>query len=219
MKTLALGVVVIILLGVGGFLYRNVLETTGDGPVACTMDAKVCPDGTGVGREGPSCEFAPCPFPNAEDKEAQIAFVVPEGYFSSEEGIGSDVQVRVVLQKPSLSESVPHYIIVRQFSIPEGETAEDVMLQETTLQPSDMQVEDIDELDRVLINGKSFYSIVVERFEAQVQSYYYLPRETDVLRFEVQERDVTEWTNPNLVIEELPEHKALLTLLSSLQSI
>lgn len=30
-------------------------------PVACTMDARICPDGTSVGRVGPNCEFAPCP--------------------------------------------------------------------------------------------------------------------------------------------------------------
>lgn len=30
-------------------------------PVACTMDAKVCPDGTAVGRKGPNCEFEACP--------------------------------------------------------------------------------------------------------------------------------------------------------------
>lgn len=29
--------------------------------VFCTMDAKVCPDGSSVGRIPPSCEFAPCP--------------------------------------------------------------------------------------------------------------------------------------------------------------
>ncbi len=29
--------------------------------IACTMEAKICPDGTGVGRTGPNCEFAPCP--------------------------------------------------------------------------------------------------------------------------------------------------------------
>ena len=29
--------------------------------VACTLDAKLCPDGTYVSRTGPSCEFAPCP--------------------------------------------------------------------------------------------------------------------------------------------------------------
>jgi hypothetical protein len=27
----------------------------------CTMEAKICPDGSGVGRTGPNCEFAPCP--------------------------------------------------------------------------------------------------------------------------------------------------------------
>ena len=26
----------------------------------CTMEAKVCPDGSAVGRSGPNCEFAPC---------------------------------------------------------------------------------------------------------------------------------------------------------------
>lgn len=33
-----------------------------DGPhVACTMEAKICPDGSAVGRQGPNCEFSPCP--------------------------------------------------------------------------------------------------------------------------------------------------------------
>ncbi|MDD5050722.1 MAG: hypothetical protein PHV93_03195 [Candidatus Pacebacteria bacterium] len=30
-------------------------------PVACTMEAKICPDGSSVGRVGPNCEFAECP--------------------------------------------------------------------------------------------------------------------------------------------------------------
>ena len=29
--------------------------------VACTLDAKECPDGSFVGRSGPNCEFAKCP--------------------------------------------------------------------------------------------------------------------------------------------------------------
>lgn len=29
--------------------------------VFCTMDSKVCPDGSAVGRVSPTCEFAPCP--------------------------------------------------------------------------------------------------------------------------------------------------------------
>ncbi len=37
---------------------ETVLPST---PVMCTMDAKICPDGSAVGRTGPACEFAPCP--------------------------------------------------------------------------------------------------------------------------------------------------------------
>ncbi len=29
--------------------------------IGCTMEARVCPDGSSVGRSGPRCEFAPCP--------------------------------------------------------------------------------------------------------------------------------------------------------------
>jgi len=37
----------------------------------CTLDAKICPDGTAVGRTGPNCEFAECP-------EAQVTECTPE---------------------------------------------------------------------------------------------------------------------------------------------
>ena len=38
--------------------------TTQNQPVACTQDAKICPDGSAVGRISPNCEFAPCPESN-----------------------------------------------------------------------------------------------------------------------------------------------------------
>ena len=31
---------------------------------ACTLDAKICADGSSVGRTGPNCEFANCPEDN-----------------------------------------------------------------------------------------------------------------------------------------------------------
>lgn len=40
---------------------EDVALLSGDGPWACTMDAKMCPDGSYVGRQGPKCEFAACP--------------------------------------------------------------------------------------------------------------------------------------------------------------
>ncbi len=35
-------------------------QTYADSLVACTMDARMCPDGSYVGRTEPNCEFAPC---------------------------------------------------------------------------------------------------------------------------------------------------------------
>lgn len=37
---------------------------SGEGHVACTLEAKLCPDGSAVGRTGPRCEFAKCPGEN-----------------------------------------------------------------------------------------------------------------------------------------------------------
>lgn len=37
---------------------------------ACTQEAKVCPDGSAVGRTGPDCEFAPCPQIVGNDSDA-----------------------------------------------------------------------------------------------------------------------------------------------------
>lgn len=44
------------------YTLKIVTPTSPSSPVkACQMDAKICPDGTSVGRSGPNCEFEPCP--------------------------------------------------------------------------------------------------------------------------------------------------------------
>ncbi len=40
---------------------KNVPRPGWNEPKACTEEAKICPDGSSVGRTGPNCEFAPCP--------------------------------------------------------------------------------------------------------------------------------------------------------------
>ncbi len=40
-----------------------------DDRVACTAEAKMCPDGSAVSRTGPNCEFAPCPGESADSQE------------------------------------------------------------------------------------------------------------------------------------------------------
>jgi hypothetical protein len=40
---------------------KNIPRPGWNQPKACTEEAKVCPDGSAVGRTGPNCEFSPCP--------------------------------------------------------------------------------------------------------------------------------------------------------------
>ncbi|OGD68205.1 hypothetical protein A2996_02370 [Candidatus Campbellbacteria bacterium RIFCSPLOWO2_01_FULL_34_15] len=37
---------------------------------ACTLEAKICPDGSSVGRQGPNCEFAECPGSSDSDDDS-----------------------------------------------------------------------------------------------------------------------------------------------------
>lgn len=57
-------IILVILLVIAGIVYAftesNDPMSDGD-QIACTMDARACPDGSYVGRTGPNCEFAPCP--------------------------------------------------------------------------------------------------------------------------------------------------------------
>jgi len=58
-KRLLLAIAVIFLLFGSLFLFHPIAEDKGQ--VSCTQEAKICPDGSSVGRTGPGCEFAACP--------------------------------------------------------------------------------------------------------------------------------------------------------------
>lgn len=69
-----------------GYLNYSIwqLNSVGSGQVACTQEAKLCPDGSYVGRTGPKCEFAACPGDNSTtwktstDDEKGVSFQYPE---------------------------------------------------------------------------------------------------------------------------------------------
>ena len=50
-------------------------------PIACTQEAKLCPDGSYVGRTGPNCEFAPCPEPTPFETTVYLREGEQEGSF------------------------------------------------------------------------------------------------------------------------------------------
>ncbi len=53
-----IAILAVAILAIGALVFLNQNKA---GQVACTMEAKICPDGSSVGRGGPKCEFAPCP--------------------------------------------------------------------------------------------------------------------------------------------------------------
>ncbi|MCL4416708.1 MAG: hypothetical protein M1365_08450 [Actinobacteria bacterium] len=58
-KWIVLGLIVLVLIAIGtsaGYFFLN-----SNKQIACTLEAKLCPDGSSVGRTGSKCEFAKCP--------------------------------------------------------------------------------------------------------------------------------------------------------------
>lgn len=53
--------IVIALVGIGGYFFYKQQVFQPPAQVACTMEAKICPDGSSVGRTDPNCEFTECP--------------------------------------------------------------------------------------------------------------------------------------------------------------
>ncbi len=220
MKQLIAGIVILLVIGVGGFLYRNMLEHPAPSPsepVACTQEAKLCPDGTSVGRAGPACEFAVCAFPNVELASMHLAFAVPTGYVENRNALGSDATLAAVYEKPAAGGST-HTFVVRMYPIPVGKSATSTILANTMFESSGMVATSLSQFKVKIVQGKIFSCVTLERFEGQIHTACYLPRASDVLRFEVLEKGV-DWTNPNLVIDTLPEHAAFYGMLATLQTL
>ncbi|MEO5635080.1 MAG: Gmad2 immunoglobulin-like domain-containing protein [Candidatus Paceibacterota bacterium] len=71
-KNIIIIIVLVIIVLTGGVLFfsnkNNTIDITQNPnnsnnaqQIACTMEAKICPDGSAVGRGGPNCDFDPCP--------------------------------------------------------------------------------------------------------------------------------------------------------------
>jgi hypothetical protein len=65
LKVILIVLAVAAISGAAGYLFarNNIFLPLQRG---CTMEAKLCPDGSSVGRSGPNCEFSPCPTPTPD---------------------------------------------------------------------------------------------------------------------------------------------------------
>jgi hypothetical protein len=71
----------------GVFAYMYYITTTKvEKPVFCTMDAKLCSDGSYVGREPPNCEFKACPDLFTESYIKNATFTIEEKTFKLQNG-------------------------------------------------------------------------------------------------------------------------------------
>lgn len=79
-KKSALYIVIVVVLVLACFGAYTLAKTTTVAPPlqqACTMEAKICPDGSAVGRSGPMCEFDPCP-PGEEEQTTETSMLAED---------------------------------------------------------------------------------------------------------------------------------------------
>lgn len=211
MKSLFLGIAIIILVGIGGFVYRNAVEHSQQ-PIACPQDAKLCPDGTAVSRTSLACEFSACPFPNVSLADAGIAFAVPPGFASTTPA--PDAGIASYLSGSAASSTAA--IVIRQYAIEASSTASEVIKQTAIGGVSGMPVA-ASAVSSLVFGDRRYTVVTIERFEGVIDRAFYLTRGTDVMRFDAIDTGVLGWTDSNLDVMALPAETALTALLANMQ--
>ncbi len=211
MKSFFLGALLILLIGIGGFAYRSAVEYSTQ-PIACPLDAEICPDGTSVSRTGLSCTFPACPPPNVSLANVNIAFAVPQDFVSMALPDSSSI---AAYEMASTSSSSTAAIIIRRYSIDASSTALAV-IQQTAINPISGTPAPVTAFSSTFLGAHRFTVVSLERSGGVVDTAYYLARGTDVLRFDAIDTGVVNWTDPNLNISVLPARTALRKLLTTL---
>lgn len=211
MKGLLLGIAFIILVGIGGLVYRNAIERPVR-PIACPIDALICPDGTAVARTESACTFAECPPPNVALKEAGISFAIPAGFSPAE--VPDAASVAAYDTGTSTPEAVAT-IVIRRYGVTASSTALETIRQ-TAVRASGQPV-GATAFSSTVLGTHRFTVVAIERSGGLVDTAYYLARGSDVLRFEAIDRGVLRSSEADLNVSVLPAHAALASLLASLQ--
>ena len=214
MKSLFVGIFFILLFGIGGLLYRNALERPAQ-PIACPVDAKVCPDGTPISRTGLSCTFPVCPPPNVSVPEIGITFAVPAGYVPDEHAAGADPAMVGVFVSPSV-EAPTATLSIRTIPITASSTATDAILENAIQAPSGLPAPTA-AFSSVTLGENSFREVQITRSGGIVDRAYYLIRENDILRFDAIDTGVMNWADTQLDTATLPANVALRGMIATLQ--
>lgn len=213
MRSLLIGILAIIIIGIGGFVYRNAVEHPSQ-QITCPLDIQLCPDDSAVKRTGNSCIFPECPPPNITLATVAIAFALPDGFNAI---TSADPAVAAQYTSPAGASSTGAAdISIRQYPISASSTAL-ATIQKTAIGGASGAPVPTTSFTSTVIGNHRFTVVSIERFEGVIVTAYYLARGSDVLRFDAIDRGVTNWTSQNLDVFTLPAHAALRSLLETLQ--
>jgi len=212
MKGFLTGVLVTVILFAGGLWYRDVSEHPNQ-PIACPMDAKICPDGTTVSHEGLSCTFPTCPPPNIQLSDIGVIFALPAGFASA---TLPDIASVAAYEMPISSSTNYNNITIRRYMIEASSTAL-ATIQQTAIGGASGMPVSATSFTSTILGTHRFTVVSIERFEGVVDIAYYLARGSDVLRFDAIDRDVMNWADPSTDISLLPTQLALQKMLATLQ--
>lgn len=197
MKELFIGIFLIILLGLGSFVYQNAINSPQvNTPTACTLDARICPNGSAVGRTGPACEFEACP-------SDALSFSAPDGFIDSLPLLSSMAEGRVgfYTKEPS---TISNNITIFVHETSEERSFEDVLLEEVRLTPSDLNPKSLEDFELLELDGREVYRIINERFEATVEVTYAVPLDGFVVLVSLRDIMVESWME-DFTIESLED--------------
>lgn len=211
MKSLLLGILLIVIIGIGGLVYRNAVEHPSQ-PIVCPVGTLTCPDGTTVSRVGTSCVFPVCPPPNVSFADVGVSFAVPDGWTSVPPPDEASI---AAYEEPSAGVS-SSTIIIRRYAVDASSTPLATIQSTAIGSPSDLPIS-ATSFTSTVIGTHRFTVAAIERFEGVVDTAYYLARGTDVLRFDAVDQNVNNWTDPELDVSSLPANTALRKLLTTLQ--
>ncbi len=211
MKSLLWGIVLILILGVGGLVYRNAVEHPSE-PIACPVSSLQCPDGTSVAHLAGSCEFPACPPPNVSFADTNIAFALPDGFAATT----TPDPVSIAAYANTSTSTTGGVIVLRRFAVDASSTPLSI-IRETAISATSGAPVPATALSSTVLGGKNFTVVTIERFEGVVDTAYYLSRGTDVLRFDAIDGNITNWTDSTLDVTTFPAHAALRKLLVTLE--
>ena len=215
-KSLFLGIVFILLVAIGGLVYRNAVERSNK-PIACPLSAKVCPDGTSLSPEGLSCAFPACSPPNVTLDAIGFAYAVPAGFSPGPDG-GDGTQNLIAAYQIGGIEyaSTTARIEIWRFAVEASSTPLETIRSTAIGGASGVPVP-ATAYSSTSIKNRQFTVVLIERFEGAVHTAYYLARDKDVLRFDAIDSGGFDWTSSSLDVSSLPAHEALRQLLATLQ--